>query len=87
MKTSHSLCQQVPPAEGGGTPGALDAVLPASLLVLVMRVACGATFVWRIVKGILLVAQRLIQLQASFELRLAFLYTFINYPSLISRFV
>lgn len=58
MMTSHSLCQRVPPAEGGGAPGALGAVLPASLLVLVMRVAYGATFVWRIVKGILLVAQR-----------------------------
>ena len=74
MMTSHSLCQRVPPAEGGGAPGALDAVLPGFLLVPAMRVACGATFVWRIVKGILLVVQKLIQLQASFELRFAFLY-------------
>jgi len=74
VKSSQIVCQYVPPAEGGGATGALDAVSSASLLVLAMRVACGARFVWQIAKIISLVAHRLIQLQASFELRLAFLY-------------
>lgn len=70
MTTSPNLYQQQAPVENGGERGALDVVLSACSLVLVMPVVCGATFVWRIVRDNMLVAQSPVQLQALFEPRL-----------------